>query len=232
MRNGVAFRRVKGCTACGGAFKRVNRREMNRQHALRGDGCDEEEQQAEDYEPEDKGDEDQHQKGPGALRLLQAVIAIRLQLTPHFPQIRRRNLDAQLLRKVAGDEPETEPLPVKLAHQRPPLQHFVTKRRRSLFPQVPGARFPHALKIFELHRPGGTKTAAADRVKAEAANRAEQCDVWSRRRGRGACCEGVGKDALTVILGEAGEPAERAGTLFGRVKARWMRHELRHFYLK
>lgn len=76
---------MKGCTACGGAFKRVNRREMNRQHALRSDGCDEEEQQAEDYEPENKGDEDQHQHGPGALRLWLAVFSAKL--PPHFAKV-------------------------------------------------------------------------------------------------------------------------------------------------
>jgi hypothetical protein len=61
---------------------RVGRWEMNRQHALRSDGCDEEEQQAEDYKPENEGDEDQHQNGPDALRLQQAVIVTGLQFAP------------------------------------------------------------------------------------------------------------------------------------------------------
>jgi len=115
----AAHRRPVWCLACASAFRRQSNQGISLQPSTRiGGPCDE--QQAEDYEPENEGDEDQHQKGPHGLRLRQAVIAIGLQLTPHFPQIRRRDLDAQLLRKVTRDEPETEPLAVKLAHQRPP----------------------------------------------------------------------------------------------------------------
>jgi len=60
MRDAVAFRRVKGCTVFAGTFKRMNRREMNREYTQRSNSCNEEEQQAEDHEPENEGDEDRH----------------------------------------------------------------------------------------------------------------------------------------------------------------------------
>jgi len=48
-----------------GAFKRVSRREMNRQHALGSDGSDEEQQQAEKCEQKNKNDGRQHRWRPG-----------------------------------------------------------------------------------------------------------------------------------------------------------------------
>ena len=87
MRNGVAFRRVKGCTACGGTFKRVNRRKMNRQHALRSDGWDEERQQRKNREQKDENGEGGHQGRPRGLRLRQAVIVTGLQFAPQLPQV-------------------------------------------------------------------------------------------------------------------------------------------------
>jgi len=102
----------------GGAFRRVCRRELSRQSAPQCEGSDEKQQQAEKSEQKNENDERRHRNGPGDLRLRLAVFAANL--TPHFAQVGRRHGDAQLLRKVAGDEPEAEALPVKLPHQRPP----------------------------------------------------------------------------------------------------------------
>jgi len=87
MRDTAAFRRVMNRMADGSAFKRVSRREMDFQHALRSDGCDEEEQQAEDHEPDNEGDEDRHQNRQNTLRLRLAVIATGLQFAPQFAQV-------------------------------------------------------------------------------------------------------------------------------------------------
>jgi hypothetical protein len=83
----VVFGRERGCTDFDKVFGRVSCWEIRRQGAPQDEGHGEEEQQAEDYEPENEGIEDQHRKGPCGLWLLQAVIAIGLQLTPHFPQV-------------------------------------------------------------------------------------------------------------------------------------------------
>ena len=85
MRNGaVAFGRERGCAAFERVFGRVSCWEIRRQGAPQDEGHGEEEQQAEDYEPENEGVEDQHQKGPDALRLRLAVFAAGLKLPPHF----------------------------------------------------------------------------------------------------------------------------------------------------
>ena len=51
--------------ADGGTFKRVSRRKTNRQHALRSDGNDEEQQQAEKREQKNKNGGRQHRWRPG-----------------------------------------------------------------------------------------------------------------------------------------------------------------------
>ncbi len=87
MRNAQAFRRVMIRMADGGAFKRVSRRKMNRQHALRSDGSDEEQQEAEKREQKNENDEHRHQSRPRGLRLRQAVIVTGLQFAPQLPQV-------------------------------------------------------------------------------------------------------------------------------------------------
>jgi len=82
-----AFRRERCFTTFGATPKRQSRRwKIRSQRTTRGEGPGNE-QQAKGCEPENEGDEDQHQKGPGALRLRLAVFAAKL--TPHLPQVRR-----------------------------------------------------------------------------------------------------------------------------------------------
>lgn len=88
MGNGaVEFGQERGCAAFERVFGRVSCWEIRRQGAPQDEGHGEEEQQAEDYEPENEGDEDQHQKGSDALRMWLAVIATGLQFAPQLAQV-------------------------------------------------------------------------------------------------------------------------------------------------